>query len=682
MNEGADCTSGLAAGPAATLNAMAEAASVLEPVKDTEEQCPICWCILCEPVAWPGCSHYCCLVCALRVRQRPKPTCPLCRTPAPRARRAAELQVDTKRAGQVRRSVGYSRYELQRRELWVEAAAVDARGGLGELPLFCMGTWHFPAGSHQRLRLFEPRYQEMIRRALAPGGDRRFAVVLRPAEFEVGARGRVCEIVESEQGPDGEWHVVVEGGVAFQITELKSEELQPGAPPLYQGALEEVEEEELSNIGEAWTPLVAANEMVAILGILGQHLRTMRHRRQPSVHTALDLEEAEDHGERESLDVEEQLLPEAFQAEQARLRLPGWRMAGGSQSDEGAGRAVMSPPEQEDVGAMVNLLTAYRQIIGEMDRLLIQASRTAERLGLSDGDSEAPRMPASFASPPTTPARTPEAESIALLANAGRRTSVGRQQREGRLMANATAGSLANAGSDSGTRGSAPRQATTVTLPQTVEAAAQTLSPSSSSVRASSRSAVQESAMLIRSADHGSLHSQLATSTSAPSERGTMGLAASRSSAPWMPGTPTRRPSSSTWSAGSPLGSGRRPATPTRGPGTPTRGPSTPTRSLWRASRSSVPGDVGDDRGITQAEALRLRGSSRPWRSPLSIGEVGSASSSLSMSEVPLSPESAASPASSASNAASSGTRRTRRPRHAVFSQAARSTFPGRRSNE
>jgi len=720
MPENAAAAGALGAASVVISNAVAaESASPVEPLKGTEEQCAVCWGILCEPVAWPGCSHYYCLVCALRVRQRPRPTCPLCRSSAPRARRAAELKVDTVRAGQVRRIVGYSRYELQRRELWVEAAAVDAQGGLGELPLFCMGTWHFPAGSHQRLRLFEPRYQEMIRRAMAPGGDRRFAIVLRPAEFEVGARGRVCEIVESEQGPDGEWLVVVEGGVAFQITEVKAEELHPGAPPLYRGALEEVEEEDLASNGEAWTPLVAANEMVAILGILGQHLRTMRRRRQPILYQGGETEETEGRGDRELLEVEEQLFPEA------RLRLPGLRAAGSNAGTEDAGSSAGPPPEHEDVGAMVNLLMAYRQIIGEMDRLLIQASRTAERLGLSDGDAlaQAPGAASAAAAAFAAPVDSVEAESMPPSRASFRRHSPpSRQQRS--PLANAVAGSFVGGGSDGAQRRSPSRQGSAGMVPRMVEAAAQTTSSSSASASgggsrsaaafdsrledfssavsaasASSSSAVgstggstlrqgpqhqrspsamaalQESAMLVRSVDHGSasssMHSPWAASTPASAPAGppmSPSRVPLRSSALRTPATPTRRPSTPTWPGATPLGSSRRPTTPTRGP-------STPSRSLLRTNRG--PGEVGEERGLTQAEALRLRGSGVDWRSSFSVGEAGNGTSS--MSDAQISPSSAGSQTSSG---AGSGTRRARRPRQAVFSQAARFTFPGRRSNE
>jgi len=263
--------------------------------KGPEEQCAVCWGLLCEPVAWPGCSHHYCLVCALRIRQRPKPTCPLCRTAAPRVRTASDLAVDPTRATQVRHSVGYTKYDVQRRAIWVAAAALEnARGSLGELPLFAMGIWHFPTGSRQRLRLLEPRYREMVRRALELGGDRRFGVVLCPAEFEVGAKGRICEIVESELGPEGDWHVVVEGGAAFQLVEVTSEEIQPDEAPLYRGLLDEVDEDDLASLDESWTPLAAANEMVTILSVLGRHLRTMRRRRRPLSSEAGDIGGLED----------------------------------------------------------------------------------------------------------------------------------------------------------------------------------------------------------------------------------------------------------------------------------------------------------------------------------------------------------------------------------------------------
>mmetsp|Transcript_21159 Transcript_21159/g.66351 ORF Transcript_21159/g.66351 Transcript_21159/m.66351 type:complete len:583 (+) Transcript_21159:129-1877(+) len=314
---------------------------------NAEERCAVCYGLLCEPVAWPGCSHCYCLICSMRTRDRPKPTCPLCREPASRVRRASDLQVDSGRAAQVRRVVGYSRYETQRRELWVEAAALDAQGSLGELPLFSMGPWHFRAGARHRLKLFEPRYVEMLRRVTAPGGRRCFAAVLQPAEFQVGAKGRVCEILESGEESNGDVYVIVEGGAACKILEVSKEQVEQGGAPLFHGSLDELAEEEMESLADTFVPLAAASEMVDLLSTLGRQLRTMRRRRQ--------------------------LLAALGQAE---------ALVDGHEHAAAPPSPPPPPTDEEDMGAMLTLLVSYRSIISQMDRLLTEASQTAERLGL------------------------------------------------------------------------------------------------------------------------------------------------------------------------------------------------------------------------------------------------------------------------------------------------------------
>jgi len=253
--------------------------------------------------------------------------------------------------------MGFSKYESQRRDIWVEAATLDTQGSLGELPLFSMGPWHFRAGARHRLRIFEPRYREMIRRATAPGGRRCFAAVLQPAEFEVGAKGRVCEIVESGEDLNGDAFVVVEGGAACQILEVAEEEVQEGSPPLFHGSLDELDEEEMESLSDAFMPLAAASEMVDLLSTLGRQLRTMRRRRQ-----LLAMLGHED--------------PLSGSPEPDLLRS---RVLGG---------------DEEGVGAMLGLLVSYRSIIAQMDRLLTEASQTAERLGLGAPAEQPPAEPA------------------------------------------------------------------------------------------------------------------------------------------------------------------------------------------------------------------------------------------------------------------------------------------------
>ena len=59
----------------------------------------------------------------------------------------------------------------------------------GELPLFPLGTVLFPGGP-LRLRIFEPRYLDMVRQCLR--GSRPFGVVLILEGLEAGAAASVA----------------------------------------------------------------------------------------------------------------------------------------------------------------------------------------------------------------------------------------------------------------------------------------------------------------------------------------------------------------------------------------------------------------------------------------------------------------------------------------------------------
>mmetsp|Transcript_100420 Transcript_100420/g.199299 ORF Transcript_100420/g.199299 Transcript_100420/m.199299 type:complete len:647 (+) Transcript_100420:54-1994(+) len=343
------------------------------------DQCAVCLSTLCEPVAWPGCLHLYCLTCSVRTRRRLRPACPLCRAPAPRAQKASDLRVDAHTAAQVRRQLGYSRYEILRREAWSTAASLDSQGSLGELPLFAMGpSWKFQAGARHRLRFFEPRYKEMLRKVTASGGKRCFAAILEPIGFEVGARGRICEIIENGEDSNGDLYAVVEGGSACKILEVAKENIEQGAAPLFHGNMDEVEEEDLSDImhsaeGDTMASLTAATEMVDLLGALGRQLRSMRRRRQVS---AL-LTDGGDNGN------------------------SGEQHVGTARMEDILEDPRTAIGEEEGIGAMLNLLVSYRSIITQMDRLLVEASLTAAHLSLAsehddDGQSNdhGTRLPA------------------------------------------------------------------------------------------------------------------------------------------------------------------------------------------------------------------------------------------------------------------------------------------------
>lgn len=718
-----------------------------EVAKAQEHQCAVCWGPLIEPVTWPSCPHHYCLVCSLRIRQRPRPTCPLCRSVAPRLRKSSELEVDADRAAQVRQHVGYSCYETHRREVWAEAASLDSRGGLGEMHLFSMGMWNFPEGAQQRLRIYEPRYREMVERALAPGGGGKFGVVLCPAEFQAGARGRVCEILESERGQEGDWHVLVEGGAAFQLLDVTAEELQSGDPPLYRGLCEEVDEEELASLGESWTPLAAANEMVNILSVLGRHLRSMRRHRHPQGggmdgseedQSAADDVPAELRAALASGNIEGLMAPTlsetvaamtplaaaaaaaAVASPQGQLSLlPPEAGAGGddmaflaeedaASTADGDGAAAPAQPEDpQDVGAMVNLLMAYRQIITEMDRLLVQASRTAERLGISETPqlpsppAVAPppaatsRAPSTAASPTRQPPSVPPARNIATApghASSLPARSLARAVPNGgsgallEMPANeATSSPLASSQSPAAVQ----PQASTGTRAQTAVGAAVNGNTSWQTWRT-----VEDPTVRFRNTTQGFFASRSngwsmwpsvqRTSTASGSQvravtaaSRTTGNAQSRSNAGSLP---ARLPSTSlrastaagpraqasvAFRAGTAIGSRSSLEADTRRPATTTRAASTGARNAIRqpAPRTTSTG-LGplEDRPPTQAEALQLR-SGTDWRPTGSLAD--------SRASLPL---------TSGDPRAQSRQTPTRRPRQALFSQAARFAFPGRRN--
>ena len=91
---------------------------------------------------------------------------------------------------------------------------------LVEVPLFPLKTVLFPGGPLP-LRVFEPRYLDMISRCLKEG--RGFGVVLIREGDEVGAAstyevGTMAEIVDWYQGSDGLLGVTAEGRERFRIT--------------------------------------------------------------------------------------------------------------------------------------------------------------------------------------------------------------------------------------------------------------------------------------------------------------------------------------------------------------------------------------------------------------------------------------------------------------------------------
>lgn len=87
--------------------------------------------------------------------------------------------------------------------------------GLFPLPIVLVPTERIP------LRIFEPRYKELIGECLAADGE--FGLVLATGDgavHEIGTRARVIEVLE--ELADGELSVVVEGGERFRLLELTS----------------------------------------------------------------------------------------------------------------------------------------------------------------------------------------------------------------------------------------------------------------------------------------------------------------------------------------------------------------------------------------------------------------------------------------------------------------------------
>lgn len=156
--------------------------------------------------------------------------------------------MDADCAARVRQSVGFSAYTTQRRKLW--AAAAEAPEELKAMPIYCTGLKprQLRSGRRLRLRFLEPRCWEIVKRAMAPGGTRRFAAVSgaagrRGEDIAAGAKGCLCEILENTEGEDGICNVIVETGAACRVLNTRKEEMHRG-PPLIIGELEELEEEE------------------------------------------------------------------------------------------------------------------------------------------------------------------------------------------------------------------------------------------------------------------------------------------------------------------------------------------------------------------------------------------------------------------------------------------------------
>ncbi|MEJ0037401.1 MAG: LON peptidase substrate-binding domain-containing protein [Gammaproteobacteria bacterium] len=99
-----------------------------------------------------------------------------------------------------------------------------ARVGLAELPLFPLNTVLFPGGPLS-LRIFEPRYVDMIRKCMREGAP--FGVLLIRAGQEAGEVsstadvGTSARIIDFHQMPDGLLGIVCTGEQKFRVEERR-----------------------------------------------------------------------------------------------------------------------------------------------------------------------------------------------------------------------------------------------------------------------------------------------------------------------------------------------------------------------------------------------------------------------------------------------------------------------------
>ena len=99
-----------------------------------------------------------------------------------------------------------------------------ARAGSSELPLFPLNTVLFPGGPLP-LRIFEPRYVDMVRNCMREGAP--FGVVLIHAGQEAGAVssaadvGTSARIIDFDQMPDGLLGIVCTGEQKFRVDDRR-----------------------------------------------------------------------------------------------------------------------------------------------------------------------------------------------------------------------------------------------------------------------------------------------------------------------------------------------------------------------------------------------------------------------------------------------------------------------------
>lgn len=99
-------------------------------------------------------------------------------------------------------------------------------------PMFPLGTVVFPHVALP-LRVFEPRYRQLMRDCLA--GAREFGVVLIERGSEVGGGdqrtsvGTLTSIVDAQEAPDGQWSMVALGTRRVRVTRWLPDDPYPRA---------------------------------------------------------------------------------------------------------------------------------------------------------------------------------------------------------------------------------------------------------------------------------------------------------------------------------------------------------------------------------------------------------------------------------------------------------------------
>ena len=125
-----------------------------------------------------------------------------------------------------------------------------------DLPIFPLRTILFP-GSKLPLRIFEPRYIDMVSRCMRE--DTEFGIILSrestdPKMFETYDTGTLAKIIDWDQGEDGLLGITTKGTQKFRLVELNKQE-----DGLNIGTIERIERE-----GD-YKPIEHFNHLVVLL---------------------------------------------------------------------------------------------------------------------------------------------------------------------------------------------------------------------------------------------------------------------------------------------------------------------------------------------------------------------------------------------------------------------------------